>query len=190
VCGSYSLENYIKGFLRLAQEVTKRKFGGAQPGAGRPKGSVGRKLQVIRAAAEGALRPGKTPLDIMIKNMLHYDEKADELLHDIVQALHFSKKKPDPLALIEMLGKLNGMRMDAQRCACDAAPFVHAKLANMQVTVEDKAITRAAEETAMTDEQVSDYFNKLRMRPTTIKPLEIITLDNETGDPVEVGEED
>jgi hypothetical protein len=142
-------------------------------------------LQVIRAAAEGALRPGKTPLDIMIKNMLYYDEKADTMVKDIVHALHFSKKKVDPMELLDKLKVANETRMQAQKCACEAAPFVHSKLANMQVTVEDKAITRAAEETAMTDEQLSDYYNMLRLRPTTVKPLEIITLDNDTGEPVE-----
>lgn len=153
---------------------------------GRPKGSFGRKMQVIRAAANNALRPGKSPLDIMIKNMLHYDEAADKLMHEIVHALHFSKKKVDPMELLDKLAKLGGLRMDAQKCAVDAAPFVHSKLATMQLNVtNDEPIERAHDETAMSEDQLVAYYNKLRLRPTDVKPVEIVTLDNETGDEIE-----
>jgi hypothetical protein len=156
---------------------------------GRPKGSFGRKMQVIRAAAQNALKPGKTPLDIMIRNMLHYDEKADELMAEIIKALHFSKKKPDAMELLDKLKALNDMRMQAQKCAVDAAPFVHPKLSNIEMKVDSAPVERPADESAMTEEQLVEYYNKLRTRPTSIKPMEVVTLDNETGEQVLEDEE-
>lgn len=122
----------------------------------------------------------------MIKNMLHYDEAADKLVAEFMIAVRSSKKKLDPVQLLEMMGKISSARMDAQKCAVDAAPFVHSKLATMQLNVtNDDPIVRAHNETSMTEEQLVVYYNKLRMRPTDVKPVEIVTLDNETGDEVE-----
>lgn len=53
------------------------KFGGRQPGAGRPKGSVGKRTQEIIAAATAK---GITPLEYMLKILR--DEKADPTRRD------------------------------------------------------------------------------------------------------------
>lgn len=148
------------------------------PGAGRPKGSLSRRTLMIRAAAEGALKPGKTPLDIMLKNMYFYDDKADKLLDDLVSKLQ-SSKKSSPTELVELLSELNSFRMSAQKCACEAAPFVHPKLSSQDVNVTTETVVKPGGD--MTAEQRADYYQKLRMRPTSHKPL-AITLDNETGD--------
>jgi hypothetical protein len=34
---------------------------------------------------------------------------------------------------------------------------------------------------AITDDELADYYNKLRMQPTSVNPL---VIDNETGEPV------
>lgn len=169
----------------MSSSVTKTKSPNAKPGAGRPKGSIGRRMKLIRAIAQNALRPGRTPLDTMLKNMYFYDDKASKLLEILEQKI--GDKKVQPMELLELLKEMSSFRMSAQKCACDAAPFVHAKLSAIALKVDDSAVRRTMDETAMSDDELSDYYNNLRLRPTSVKPMEII-LDNETGQ--QINEED
>jgi hypothetical protein len=71
-------------------------------------------------------------------------------------------------------------RLDAQRCAVDAAPFMHSRRAQVTIKDETKTIT-AKPETQQSEEELADYFSKLRTRPATVEPL---IIDNETGVPM------
>jgi hypothetical protein len=150
--------------------------GGARPGAGRKVGSVGDRVKMIRAVAEGALKPGKTPLDVMLKNMRYYDEKAEAAMRWIEQKL--GNPKSQPKEVLALLKELSEYRMQAQKCACEAAPYVHPKLASIEHIKTDNRI-KAKQESDMTDEELDEYYNKLRTRPTTHVPL---IIDNDTGD--------
>jgi len=139
---------------------------------------------MIRAVAEGALKPGKTPLDVMLKNMRYYDDKAEAAMKWVETKL--TNPKSQPKEVLALLHELSEYRMQAQKCACEAAPYVHPKLASIEHRKVDDRIT-AKPEVQMTDEELDDYYNKLRTRPTTHVPL---IIDNETGDEAVIENED
>jgi hypothetical protein len=138
---------------------------------------------VIRAAHDKAFVPGKTPLDVMLRNMRYYDDKAEKAMRWVESRMEDSKTKaPEVLALLQ---EMSEYRMKAQKCACEAAPFVHPKLANIQHNVTTDKV-KAKPEDQMSPEELDDYYNQLRMRPTTHVPL---IIDNNTGDEFDVHED-
>jgi hypothetical protein len=64
----------------ISSEPTKKEKqnGGVRPGAGRPKGSISRRVRAINNMTVAALsRVKKVPLETMLKNMERFDEEAD-----------------------------------------------------------------------------------------------------------------
>ncbi len=172
--------------------VVKRKPGGAQPGAGRPKGVLGRRIKMIRDLSMKAMSTAKrVPLETLLKNMNRFDEEADMLyanfcgLREMPMPKDPDKAAKHMLTLIREWSKTRECMLDAQHCAVDAAPFMHQRLSATDINLSVGVVNKPAGE--MTEEQKIDYFNKLRMRPTSHVPLQV-TLDNETGDPVEENE--
>lgn len=167
-----------------------RKNGGARPGAGRKKGTVARRIRKIRDMTESAIeRIKKVPLEVMLKNMDRFDREADTLyekLNDLVdncrppKSASYEVHKEFLKKVTELMGKMRECRLDAQRCAVDAAPFMHSKRA--QITIKEETNTIAAKpETQQDREELIDYYAKLRTRPVTVDPL---IIDNDTGVPV------
>lgn len=131
----------------------------------------------------------KVPLELMLKNMNRFDEEADELyakLNHIIEtetpAKNAKREVHDAFftKMMELMSKMRECRLDAQKCAVDAAPFMHQKLAATTLTITTDTI-KAKPETQMSEDELVDYYAKLRMRPTTIAPL---VIDNETGEAV------
>jgi hypothetical protein len=120
--------------------------GGRREGAGGKKGMVKKRTLALRAIADEALLSGTSPLDVMLKNMRFYHEEADRLLASILGDVSGKKKKPE--ALIEALAKLTSFRMSAQKCAVDAAPFVHATLKSVTVDGEVRHTLQAEADAA------------------------------------------
>lgn len=106
---------------------------GAKPGAGRPPGSLSARTKFIRAVSDNAIRAGVTPLEVMLDNMRWYYQKAGDLLQEILDA---RKKKQLSEDHIIALAKVYQYREHSQKCAADAAPFVHARLSAVSVTGE------------------------------------------------------
>lgn len=111
---------------------------------GKRKGS-GRKVSALttrtRAIAERALTEGKTPLDVMLDNMRHFQQAAldAEATLEGLTAEEFAGASAAPMtpeeqfkALLAQVKKTAGFRQIAQECARDAAPFVHPKLAAVE----------------------------------------------------------
>lgn len=120
-------------------EVPKKKWGGKQEGAGRPKGAVSVRTKFIRAVSNEAIEDGVVPLEVMLDNMRFYHEKAVVLQTAIVKDIG---KKP-PMELLEALKELGSFRDSAQKCAVDAAPYVHPRLSS---TTVDANVTHKVEE--------------------------------------------
>lgn len=89
--------------------------GGSREGAGRKAGATTRKTREI---ADKANEEGITPLEVMISTMRDLWERAEN-----GESVTDGTKTHSPLDL----------RMMAAEVAQKAAPFVHAKLANVQV---------------------------------------------------------
>lgn len=104
--------------------------GGVRKGAGRKAGAVTVKTREIanKVAADG----GRQMLEIMVENARHLFNLALEA----EQAL--AEMTPDKIAGLEPEEQFNvilaevkkaaGLRMLAQECASEAAPFMHAKI--------------------------------------------------------------
>lgn len=113
--------------------------GGSREGAGRPKGALTVRTRKI---AERALATGKTPLEVMVDNMRHFQQVAFDA--EAVLATMSSENLPggdNPedqfKALLAEVKKAAGLRQMAQECARDAAPYIHPRLSTVAHTGED-----------------------------------------------------
>lgn len=94
--------------------------GGKRDGAGRKQGSLNKSTVERLAIVQEARAAGRTPLDLMLGNMLFAATEADKLKRKIKR--RGIGDRADLEALLKVLDA-------AQRYACDAAPYVHPKLA-------------------------------------------------------------
>lgn len=111
------------------------KFGGAQPGAGRPKGGMNKKTQelVARVMADGV-----SPCEVLILTMRRLWDIANTKDENAIAALHAAGRTQHSVAL------------EACDIATKAAPYVHPKLVAQQVT--------------FTGESAADYFKEIAGR--------------------------
>lgn len=93
-----------------SNEIKKVKRGGARPGAGRPKGMPNKRTRELQKAVEDS---GITPLDFMLNVM--------------------RGKAPEGADAAEVIA-WEAMRFEAAKAA---APYVHPKLAAVEVTGKD-----------------------------------------------------
>jgi hypothetical protein len=132
--------------------------GGKRPGAGRPPGAV-----TVRSAevAAKALAEGKTPLEVMLDNMRHFQKVALDaeatlagLTYEEFVGQHGADLRPADQfkALLAEVKKTAGLRQAAQDCARDAAPYLHPRLAAIEHSGELN-IKRPAE---MTDDELAN----------------------------------
>lgn len=143
-----------------------KKNGGARPGAGRKPGSKTSKTKLL---AEAALAEGVTPIDVMLKNMRYYDERAEDFDKKLSEVAVLmtpqviaagGEKVMDLLRLVQKIGEF---RMKAQACAVDAAPYAHPRLAAMaiKVTSGDSKKPPAEITRAMTPQLAADAYAML-----------------------------
>ena len=104
---------------------------------GRPLGATGAATRLSRLKANELQAQGNTPLDVMIENMLLFHREAKSLTEELEQMVPQLKamdsKNPEFLqALDQLVKKQEKMflaREKSQKCAVEAAPYVHARLA-------------------------------------------------------------
>ena len=113
--------------------------GGKRAGAGRTAGAITKKT---REVAERVTATGMSPLEVMIENMRHFQQVAldAEATLEGLTASEFSEQFPPNATpedqfkfLLAQVKKTAGFRQLAQDAARDAAPYVHAKLASIEV---------------------------------------------------------
>lgn len=113
--------------------------GGKRVGAGRKQGSLAKRT---REVAEKAAAEGKTPLEIMLDNMRHFQQvalDAEAVLEGLTVAEFtgaVTAETPEEQfkALLAQVKKTAGFRQLAQECARDASPYMHARLAAIEHT--------------------------------------------------------
>lgn len=114
--------------------------GGKREGSGRKVGTLTTRT---REVAEKAIASGMTPLDVMLQNMVHFQQVAldAESTLDGLSASEFSEQVPANASpeeqfkfLLAQVKKTAGFRQLAQDAARDAAPYVHPKLAAVEHT--------------------------------------------------------
>jgi hypothetical protein len=116
--------------------------GGKREGAGRPAGSVTKRTREI---ADQALAEGKSPLEVMLENMRHFQQvalDAESVLAGLtVEEIGGKDMSPEEQFKMLMAKAKNaaGFRQMAQECARDAAPFIHAKLASVTIGGDEES---------------------------------------------------
>lgn len=103
--------------------------------AGRDHERNQRNVSIRRLAiVEAALADGKSPLHVMLANMSYFQERA-ERLHNLFNAL--PKRDQEEPANQARLVLSENLRATASSLAKDAAPYVHPKLAAIEMTGTD-----------------------------------------------------
>jgi hypothetical protein len=114
--------------------------GGKREGAGRKKGALTVRTQKI---AEQAAKEGKTPLEVMLDNMRHFQQVAlsAEAVIESLSAEQVELGDASPEAqfkkLLAEVKKAAGFRQMAHECARDAAGYLHPKLQSIAHTGDD-----------------------------------------------------
>jgi len=104
---------------------------------GRPKGSVNKLTQADRSHIVAyAKAAGKSPIEVMIDNMVYFTEKGEETVRKFEDEILPRAQQIGDAALIRevnmTINRLWDWREKAQNCAVDAAPYIHPRLANVQ----------------------------------------------------------
>lgn len=114
--------------------------GGKRDGAGRPAGALTVKT---REVAEQALAEGKTPLEVMLANMRHFQQVAldaeaviESMNAENIEELGDSHEAQFK-ALLAKVKQAAGLRQMAHECARDAASYMHPKLNSIAHTGPD-----------------------------------------------------
>lgn len=124
-------------------KLIKMSHGGKREGAGRRVGALTKRTREI---AERASAEGKTPLEVMLDNMRHFQQVAldAEATLEGLTASEFSESIPADAspedqfkALLATVKKTVGLRQAAQDAARDAAPYIHPRLAAVEHTGKD-----------------------------------------------------
>jgi hypothetical protein len=114
--------------------------GGKREGAGRPEGALTKRT---RDVAERAMATGKTPLEVMLDNMRHFQQvalDAEAVIEGLTtQEMTGVEVSPDEQfkSLLAQVKKAAGLRQMAHECARDAAPFLHPRLNAVSHTGQD-----------------------------------------------------
>jgi hypothetical protein len=113
--------------------------GGKREGSGRRKGALGALAKRTTKIAEAAAAEGKTPLEIMLDNMRHFQQVAldaekviESMNEDQLHSLGGNHQEQFK-ALLAKVKQAAGLRVMAHECARDAAPFIHPKLSSVLV---------------------------------------------------------
>lgn len=134
--------------------MTEKKLsgrGGPGRGGGRKPNNPNGVPAISKLRAAEVIKTGNAPLDIMLKNMHWWDQHADNLaeniqglMAEIQNSFGADSDSPvDPATLKELMEKAVQMtkgflaaRQNAQSCAVDAAPYVHARFQSVVLKKE------------------------------------------------------
>lgn len=123
------------------EQKEKPKHGGAQPGAGRPKGVKNKRTLEFQKEVAAA---GITPLEFMLRRMREPCPEGYDLAR---QVAHEERQ------------------FEAAKAA---APYVHSKLANIELTGKDggSILVQALSDEALAD-KIAETLARLNERPAT-----------------------
>lgn len=107
-------------------------------GAGRPPGTDGHRAQVTRSIGERWMAQGhKTPLEVLLLTMEHYDKIADVLVRKAGKWVTPAKTNEEYAERLRLVASVKHNRMRAKECADSAAPYMHPKLQAIDIGQRD-----------------------------------------------------
>lgn len=92
--------------------------------------------KLTRANAYGIATSGHSPVDVMLDNMLFWHGQVMKLANQVERFIVDADSDESRAEAMRLLRTLLAAREQAQVCAVDLAPYIHAKLAS--VKIEDK----------------------------------------------------
>ena len=143
---------------------------GSKPGERRGKGrkDVPNKVTVARLSGVRQLvTPENLPVRLMIRNMLHYQrlaEEADVKILDVIDDDKFDKlerRQKFEVLMAQVVSALD-LRDKAEKCAVDAAPYLHHRLTAVNATVSNHDLSRLTIEEL---EQLQHIIERVAERP-------------------------
>jgi hypothetical protein len=130
---------------------------------GRARGTVN-KASAARQAEVAAT--GVTPLDVMLKNMRTAIAMAEALEKMLEEPGLASESR------IAILGEVARHRAIAQKCAADAAPYVHPKLASIQHGEDPDHPLKGVTDAHRLQVILAELLEKPKMRDQVLKQLQ------------------
>ena len=110
---------------------------------GRPKDAIQLRTR-LRAHELGHTH--ETPLDVMVDNMLFWHRHVGELSTQLRSTIINIEDKDEQKEAFKLLGELLASRANAQACAVDAAPYMHAKYHSIEFQADDNTLDVTASE--------------------------------------------
>lgn len=128
------------------------------PFGGRKKGSENARTRMLREVSDKALQSGLTPLDVMLDNMKFHHSESGRLLGMILKNVD---SKPSP-ELVRALHSLQDAREMSQKCASEAAPYVHSRLSSVTVKNPPGEVFKAIMGEMTAEEAREEYAKTLK----------------------------
>lgn len=144
--------------------------GGKRVGAGRKPGSLTKRTQAI---AKEAAAQGKTPLEVMLANMRHFQQVAldAEAVLSGLTVEEIGGKDLSPEEQFKMLlakaKNAAGFRQMAQECARDAASYIHPRLSAVEHSGE--IVTTKVIRTPMVSSTNAVWLDQHGDKPETLQ---------------------
>ena len=108
--------------------------GGKREGAGRKAGGKNKRTLAAEALRTKLLEEGDSPLEVMIGNMRVAQRQANKVVAEIDKATLPAGASTEQIeAMAQLTKETRLLMMAAHECAKDAAPYLHPKLANIEV---------------------------------------------------------
>jgi hypothetical protein len=126
---------------------------------GKPYG-VGLK-PVVRRIIDKIIDEEETPLDVMVDNMKfwrHAAEAAGDRLQALLSDAQAEGTQIDLREAMKLTSQLLAARENSQKCAVEAAPYVHPKLASIQMNMTNQTPPREIDEAQDTPEQAAEAW--------------------------------
>ena len=90
---------------------------------------------MTRKKAEALCDANESPLDVMVDNMLFWFRQSHNLQEKLEQLSKVDELTPDErIGAMKLVQHFLDARNNAQKCAVDAAPYVHPKLQSIALT--------------------------------------------------------
>ena len=107
--------------------------GGKREGAGRKAGGKNKRTLAAETLRSKLLEDGDSPLEVMIGNMRTAQRKANKLIAELDKVTLAGASAETLEATAQLTKETRALMMAAHECAKDAAPYLHPKLANIEV---------------------------------------------------------
>ena len=145
------------------------KNGGARPGSGRKP--FGRnKRRIPGALLEELMETEETPFHVMINNMRFWHRACLRLtvtLEEKILALGENAAPDEIKDLTKTMVQVLEARSQSEKCAVDAAPYIHPRLANIQIEQLEEKVAEddASTERPKTLQDAMERFQTRILRP-------------------------